>query len=245
MTRPSAPDLHLETEFGADRPSYVRARPPYPDAVIDFLVGATSPPTDIVDLGAGTGLAAGALAQRGHVVMAVEPDETMARELRGRTGVCWIKAHAEATGLPSQCADHVVCAQSFHWFDAVAALAEVRRLLRPQGVLSVLWRSLDLKDPTTRRFSAFRIEMLGPPKDRVTRLSIDSFVQSQFRPTAEAHFAAPFRVDAQTVLDYLASQRNCARHLDNSETVAAAFRRTFGLDAVVLCSDINVIRFCL
>ena len=50
-----------------------------------------------------------------------------------------IAATAEATGLPDQCADAIVIAEAYHWFDNEAARAELRRILAPGGQVFLLW----------------------------------------------------------------------------------------------------------
>ncbi len=39
--------------------------------------------------------------------------------------------------------DAVVCAQSFHWFATPAAVAEIHRVLKPGGVLGLIWNQRD------------------------------------------------------------------------------------------------------
>jgi SAM-dependent methyltransferase len=43
--------------------------------------------------------------------------------------------------------DGVTVGQAFHWFDADAALVEVARVLRPSGVLALLWNRRVEDDP--------------------------------------------------------------------------------------------------
>jgi SAM-dependent methyltransferase len=107
----------------------------------------------VVDLGAGTGKFTRLLALTGAEVLAVEP----VREMRERLaellpGVAVTGGTAEDTGLPGACADAVVAAQSWHWFDAPAALAEVERLLRPGGALALVWNTYDTSVPWVRDF---------------------------------------------------------------------------------------------
>jgi SAM-dependent methyltransferase len=45
--------------------------------------------------------------------------------------------------LDAASVDAVTVAQGFHWFDAPAALAEIHRVLRPAGVLLLVWNVRD------------------------------------------------------------------------------------------------------
>ncbi len=96
------------------------------------------PPARVLDLAAGTGLLSRALLAVGHEVVAVEPDPDMASRLP--KGVEARTATAEATGLAAASVDAVVVGDAWHWFDAEAAAAEVRRVLRPGGRLALVWR---------------------------------------------------------------------------------------------------------
>ncbi len=60
---------------------------------------------------------------------------------------------AEATGLEEGCADLVTAAQAWHWFDVEAASAEAQRLLRPGGVLALLWNTMDVQVPWVHRLA--------------------------------------------------------------------------------------------
>ena len=107
----------------------------------------------VVDLGAGTGKFTRLLALTGAYVLAVEPvAEMRARLSELLPGVTVTAGTAEATGLPDGCADAVVAAQSWHWFQEADALAEVERLLRPGGALALVWNTYDTSVPWVRDF---------------------------------------------------------------------------------------------
>ena len=117
-----------------------RARPAYPAAVIDHLARLAGPGSTVVDIGAGTGLLAVALAERGLRVIAVEPARAMLdvlREVAGREVVA-VHATAEATGLDPKCAALAVVADALHWMDPAATGRELARVVAPGGGVAVV-----------------------------------------------------------------------------------------------------------
>ncbi|WP_218220379.1 class I SAM-dependent methyltransferase [Nesterenkonia sp. Act20] len=146
---------------------YDAARPRYPrDVVASILVIAPTRPV-VADLGAGTGILSRALLAHGAHVHAVEPSIAMTEVLaarsqepdqtRGQDEVSpRLQVHrttAEATGLGEASCDVVVAAQAWHWFDDALVQQEVRRILRPGGVLAVVANYLDTSVPWVHRLT--------------------------------------------------------------------------------------------
>lgn len=160
--RPAYPEAALDAILAA-LPAAAPAAPAPPTASAAPAETTPSAPEDLpagvaverrtaVDLGAGTGKLSAALAARGLAVTAVDPAASMLDALRD-PGVERVVGTAEATGLPDSSADLVTAAQAWHWFEVDAASAEVRRLLRPGGVLALLWNTLDVQVPWVHRYS--------------------------------------------------------------------------------------------
>jgi SAM-dependent methyltransferase len=134
---------------------YERSRPSYPMAALAELADALplQAGRTVVDLGAGTGKFTRLLALTGAEVTAVEPVAEMRERLAELLpGISVTAGTAEATGLPDCCADAVVAAQSWHWFQEAEALAEVERLLRPGGALALVWNTYDTSVPWVRDY---------------------------------------------------------------------------------------------
>lgn len=137
--------------FGPAADAYERSRPGYPAAAVRDLLGPV--PRDVLDLGAGTGKLTRAVVAEGHRVLAVDPSDQMLTTLRGVVpGVETRVGTAEALPCDSGSVDAVVAGQAYHWFDPPVALPEIARVLRPGGILGLLWNSRDETVPWVGQF---------------------------------------------------------------------------------------------
>lgn len=122
---------------------YAASRPSYPDALfdaLDELLAGRLAGADVIDVAAGTGIATRQLVARGANVTAVELAAAMVGELvEGTPGARVVQASGNALPFADACADVVTVAQAWHWLDQRRALDEVRRVLRPGGVLALWW----------------------------------------------------------------------------------------------------------
>jgi SAM-dependent methyltransferase len=88
------------------------------------------------------------LLRPGGRLIAVEPVPEMREVLRARVPEAeLVDGTAEQIGLPSALADAVATAQAFHWFANPRAINEIARVLKPDGVLALVW---NIKDPHDR-----------------------------------------------------------------------------------------------
>ena len=125
---------------------YEATRPSYPDEVLDLLPITTD--ATVLDLGAGTGKLTRVLARRYARVIAVEPLDGMRRILeRVVPDAEALAGSAEAIPLDDASVEAVFAAQAFHWFDHDRAVPEIARVLRPGGVLALVWNGPDESRP--------------------------------------------------------------------------------------------------
>ncbi|MFJ8438011.1 class I SAM-dependent methyltransferase [Kitasatospora griseola] len=139
------------SSFGAVAAEYNAARPSYPDALFDELERLSGRPlngADVLDVGAGTGIATRLLAGRGARVVAVEPSEGMAavfREVSPDLPV--VRASGDELPFHDASVDFVTYAQAFHWTDPDRSVPEALRVLRPSGSLALWWNVKDYEVP--------------------------------------------------------------------------------------------------
>ncbi|MEW9550990.1 class I SAM-dependent methyltransferase [Nonomuraea sp. NPDC050783] len=159
----------MAESFGVDAERYDRARPAYPQALVQRIIAA-APGPDLLDVGCGTGIEARQFLAAGCTVLGVEPDPRMAGHAR-RTGVEAEVATFEDWDDAGRTFDAVVAGQSWHWVDPVAGPAKAARVLRPGGLLAVFAHAYDPPPPIAEAFAAALRRVApgspfaaGPPK---------------------------------------------------------------------------------
>jgi len=148
--------------FGAAADAYEHGRPGYPAAVAEWLlpehVGL------VTDVGAGTGKFTRTLVDRADEVVAVEPDAAMRDRLhRVLPDVRALDGTGESIPLGDGSADAVTFAQAWHWVHPGRGATEVARVLRPGGVLGLVWNVRDETRPWAARLGA----LMKQPESRV------------------------------------------------------------------------------
>jgi SAM-dependent methyltransferase len=150
--------VHRAAAVGFDRAAdaYEVGRASYPVAAVEAILAFTgaAPGRTLLELGAGTGKLTRELVESGAHVLALEPVAGMREVLAQNAPAAeLLDAVAEAVPLADASVDAVVAAQSFHWFDPEAAVAEVARVLPPGGAVALIWNRRDERVAWMRDFS--------------------------------------------------------------------------------------------
>jgi SAM-dependent methyltransferase len=166
--------------------NYVRYRPGYPPEVADLLLKEAhlSSLSVVADIGSGTGISAEMLLKAGIPVTGIEPNapmrEAAERLLTEYPGFTSVDATAQATTLSDGSVDLILAAQAFHWFAGAETRAEFSRILKPGGLIALLWnvRQVDTT-PFLRDYEALLLEY-GTDYNTVRHETIDSRVLDGF-----------------------------------------------------------------
>jgi SAM-dependent methyltransferase len=142
--------LGLSFQDGGEH--YHRVRPGYPADSANWLLPAGA--REAADIGAGTGKFTSLLLERGLNVSAVDPSADMLEQLRlACPEADAFEGTAEDTGLPDSAFDVVTVAQAWHWCEPLRSSTEIARILRPGGVLALIWNQLDTSVPWVHRLT--------------------------------------------------------------------------------------------
>jgi len=143
--------------FGEVAHDYDRVRPGYPAQLFDDVLAFArlEDGGPVLDIGAGTGRAALALAARGAAVTALEPDPAMAAVLSAKADISVEVATLESFAPAANQFGLATAAQSWHWTDPATRHEKVAALLRREGALALFWNRDWLADKVTVAESVF------------------------------------------------------------------------------------------
>jgi SAM-dependent methyltransferase len=129
--------MRFEDNFSTQSKQYAQYRPQYPDAMYEYFASIASTRSLVWDCGTGNGQAALGLAKHFEKVYATDASAEQIAHAYAHTNIEYHVANAEQVDIASGSVDLVTVAQAVHWFDFGKFYAEVKRVLRPNGVLAV------------------------------------------------------------------------------------------------------------
>lgn len=117
---------------------YKQARPSYPHAVVAEILQHVPQKHFVWDCGAGSGQFTQLLSPYFEQVVATDLSAQQLHHAPYFENVSYQVQQAEKTSFVSQSFDLITVAQAIHWFDFNAFYAEVKRTLKPKGILAVI-----------------------------------------------------------------------------------------------------------
>ena len=232
--------MSFADHFSEKSDLYAAARPTYPQALFEQIAAASPGRDNAWDCATGSGQAAIGLARHFRHVEATDASAQQVANAIAHPHVRYTVQPAEQTDFADAAFDAVTIAQALHWFDLDRFYAEVRRVLRPGGLVAAWaydWSSVDAAvDRALERHLLVKIRPYWP--EQVNRMQ-SSFMQMPFpfEPVA----LPPAKIEMSWTLErYLAymetwsaTRAYLAEHgraaLEETET---AMRKAWGDEAV-------------
>lgn len=162
--------MRFKDHFSGHSTLYSRYRPDYPPSLYRFLAEQAPQQELAWDCATGSGQAALGLAEHFSHVIATDASAAQLKQATPHPRVEYLVAPAEQVPLADHSVDLITVAQALHWFDLDGFYHEVRRVLRPDGVLAVWSYNLLQCEPAIDAvLNHFYAKTIGPwwPPERV------------------------------------------------------------------------------
>ena len=149
--------------FSSHAAAYAKSRPSYPAELFSWLAEQCSNHSLAWDCGTGNGQAAHQLAVHFDMVHATDLSPQQLAQATPGPRLRFLTAPAEASDLPDESCDLVTVAQALHWFCHDSFYAEVRRVLKPGGVIAAwTYTLLDAEPGINAVIQEFHDHTVGP-----------------------------------------------------------------------------------
>lgn len=160
----------MKDRFSNHAHQYATFRPHYPKELYDFIFRQVNSFDLAWDAGTGNGQAAQVLAKRFRKVLATDISTKQLEQAVAMDNITYAVG-GETTKLADHSVDLVTVAQAIHWFDRPAFYAEVRRVLKPGGIVAVwVYGLLRISPAVDLLIDDFYTRVVGPYWDPERKL---------------------------------------------------------------------------
>src|SRR5213080_224312 len=155
--------MTFKDHFSKQAADYAKFRPRYPRELFEYLSSVAPSRALAWDCATGNGQAAVELAKVFDRVIATDASEKQIANAGLHERVEYRMASAEESGLESDTIDLIMVAQALHWVDLGRCYAEVRRVLKNNGVFAAsAYNLLHVEPAIDEVVNRYYYEVVGP-----------------------------------------------------------------------------------
>ncbi|MDE1891962.1 MAG: class I SAM-dependent methyltransferase [Betaproteobacteria bacterium] len=152
--------------------NYAHYRPHYPLELSHYLSTLSPSHERAIDVGCGSGQLTRLLSVYFESVLGMDPSFDQLRHAVKQPSIQYQSALAEQLPINNQCADLITAAQAAHWFNLELFYSEVKRVLKPNGILALISYGVLRIESTTvnelfQQFYYQDIAPMWPPERRL------------------------------------------------------------------------------
>lgn len=226
----------FKDHFSRQSDAYAKYRPSYPDELFRFLAASVVENGTAWDCATGNGQAAIALANYFATVVASDASQSQINAALAHPKVEYRVATAEVSGLAGHSVDLITVGQAFHWFNHDDFLAEVKRVLKPRGVLAIwCYEVCSVTDECDAKVDTLYRDIVGeywPPERRMVEQGYAG-VDLPGVPVAVPTLEMTLEWRVEDMLGYLRTWSACkcfevAKRRDPVTDIEAALRAAWG-----------------
>ena len=139
----------MKDNFSTQAKAYSQYRPYYPPEMISYIVNFVIDKAVALDVATGNGQVAAALAPYFKEVYGTDISAKQLQNATPAPNLIYKEGSAEDTGFKNEQFSLITVAQAIHWFEFDTFYAEVKRILKPDGIFAVMGYGLFSTNPET------------------------------------------------------------------------------------------------
>jgi len=171
----------MKDNFSAQAKAYSQYRPYYPAEMIDYVLSFVNDKNIALDVATGNGQVAAALASHFKKVYATDISQKQIDNATTAPNIYYSVSRAEETAFTDYQFDLITVAQAIHWFNFDEFYTEVRRILKPNGLLAILGYGLFITNKESDKIlSHFYKNIIGPYWDAERKYIDDNYTTIPF-----------------------------------------------------------------
>jgi len=175
----------MKDNFSTQADQYAQFRPSYPAALFEFILENVNEKNTAWDCATGNGQIAVELAKSFHQVYATDISAKQLENAPKASNIIYKIEQAEHTEFGAHLFDLITVAQAIHWFKFDDFFAEVKRILKPEGLfIAIGYGLLQISPELDQIISRLYQEILGKYWDEERRHIENSYQTIPF-PFAE------------------------------------------------------------
>lgn len=152
----------MKDNFSTQSQQYLKFRPGYPQELFAFLEGLLPEKKTAWDCGTGNGQVAVELAKFMQKIYATDISRQQLQNAIQKENIIYSEQPAERTNFKKDQFDLVTVAQAVHWFNFKEFYKEVRRVLKPGGIIAVIgYGLLRINEHTDAVIDHFYMNIVG------------------------------------------------------------------------------------
>jgi ubiquinone/menaquinone biosynthesis C-methylase UbiE len=213
--------MSFQDHFSQQSEAYRQGRPAYPAELFEYLVSLAPSHETCWDCATGNGQAAVSLSPYFKKVIATDGSAEQIRNAIKKGNIEYRVATAEESGLAENSIDLVTVATAAHWFNHDRFYAEVRRVIKPGGILAI-WAYADpvINNEVDKLMTWFMYDFLLDywPQDRNYIRTGYETLPFPFNPMETPDFFLKMEWNKQQLLNWAKTWSAYSKYVEKNHT---------------------------
>lgn len=228
--------MDFKDYFSTQAKEYSKYRPKYPAELFEYLSSQANSHDTAWDCATGSGQAAIGLEPYFKKIIATDASASQIEHAELHSKIKYKVASAENSGLETHSVDLITVATAIHWINTDKFYPEVRRILKPGGVIAVwVYGSSTVEPEIDKVFARFLNDIIGSyrPAEIKKAINFEELIDFPFTTIKSPNFKIKLEWNLREYLSFLYTWSSCQNYIKETgknpiELVFESFKKAWG-----------------